>query len=158
MILWIVFYPEIQRVRPGPTNSWVEFSLMNQLTILFLHPPGNVGTQMSVTEWCVERSLLYCWGCFDSWRDLRAPWLQEEILKNFVNWSFEVHRHRPRNYKLWPARLVQLLGEKMNLLPNDYPNNLSSVPLCILDPFAYQLSPVTEGGGLSNLVHTSRLI
>ena len=42
----------------------------------------------------------------------------------------------------------------VDLLPNDDPNNLSPVPLCILDTFAYHLSPVTEGG-LSNLVHSS---
>jgi hypothetical protein len=43
----------------------------------------------------------------------------------------------------------------LNFLLKDCPNTLSTVPLCILDQSAYQLSPVTEGGGLGALVHSS---
>ena len=42
----------------------------------------------------------------------------------------------------------------LNLLPKDCPNTLTPVPLYILDPSVYQLSPLTEGGGLGALVHS----
>jgi len=42
----------------------------------------------------------------------------------------------------------------LNLLPKDCPNTLTPVPLCILDPSLYQLSPLTEGGYLGAMVHS----
>jgi len=43
----------------------------------------------------------------------------------------------------------------LNLLPKDHPTTQAPVPFCILDPFVYNLRPLSEGGGLDALVHSS---
>jgi len=53
---------------------------------------------------------------------------------------------------LWPGSLVYLDREILNLLSLDYPKTLASVPLCILDPSVYHLSPLIEGQGLCALI------
>jgi len=43
----------------------------------------------------------------------------------------------------------------LNFLYKDRPNTLSPVPLCILGRSVYWLSPLTDGGALGVLVHSS---
>jgi hypothetical protein len=66
---------------------------------------------------------------------------------------FERHRHGPGTYKLWLGILLYLPSEMLNLLPLDYPNTLTPVPLSNLDPSVYQLSLITEGRYLCALIH-----
>jgi hypothetical protein len=43
----------------------------------------------------------------------------------------------------------------LNLLPKNHPKMQAPVTFCILDPSVYYMSPLTEGGGLGALVHSS---
>jgi hypothetical protein len=112
-----------------------------------------LGYTDSVTEWWVEVLLLYQWGCFGSLKSFQGcltirsntdVYLWSDNLLNFIDTGQE---------SLWPGSQVYLPREILNLLSLDCPNTLTPVPLGIPDSSVYQLSPLTEGGGLCALIH-----
>lgn len=102
-----------------------------------------VGGNMTVVPVGCFGSLKSFQGCLTIRANTDVALWSDNVL-NFIDTGQE---------SLWPGSLVYLPREILNLLSLGCPKTLASVPLCILDPSVYHLSPLIEGGGLCALIH-----